>query len=100
MNPKVENFCFKSLENSAKATGMRSMMVIVWLMMWLVCKLYSGETPLIILLLLVASVIGLLLSLRDKHAMAYLGNNPQALKESSVNGQNKQVAVTPLTPRN
>lgn len=100
MNPKVESFCFKRLENSAKATGMKSMLVIVWLMIWFGCKLYFGETPLIFLLLLVASVVGLLLSLRDKHAMAYLRNNPQALKESSVNGQNEQVAVTPLTPRN
>ncbi len=100
MNPKVESFCFKRLENSAQATGMKSMLVLIWLMIWLGCRFSFGETPTIVLLLLVASVVGLLLSLRDKHAMAYLRHNPQALKESPVNGQNEQSAVTPLTPRN
>ena len=100
MNPKMESFCFKRLESSAQATGMKSMLVIVWLTIWLGCKFYFGETPLIFLLLLVASVVGLMLSLRDKHAMAFLRNNPQALKKSPVYGPNEQGAVTPLTPRN
>jgi hypothetical protein len=81
---KMQHCCFKFLKHSAEETGTRWVVFILSGVLYGWHRFIYGSGYFMLTILFAGSLLGLLISLRDKLALEYLKRHPEALTDSDT----------------